>query len=337
MRITFSESSGMNESIYGKSQAPIRMFIEQRGEDFEKNSLLKDLFLMGTSENFGDMFTSMTAMEGFQPVGENGAYPEDGMREGYSKFMRYETWKDSFAISQEMVEDGKLMDLKKQPAAFMTSYNRTRELFGAAIYGGAMSGSTKTKFRGKEFDLTGADGVGLFHNAHKPFVKGTTQANRFSNAFDVDALDRAESAMHLFKGDDDNILDVAPTTILIPDIADLKRKVFAAIGSDKDPASADNAFNYQYGRWTVIIWPFLNKFVTGENKPWILLDPAYNQTYGGAIWNDRIQLEVKSTIDDNTDANVWKGRSRFNACFNDWRFACVGGVEGGVDLATLKV
>lgn len=138
MKIIFSEGSGLADSVYGNVQAPIRMFLESRGEQFEQESVLKELFLMGTSENFGDLYTTMTAMSGFEPVGENGAYPEDGMQEGYKKMLVYDTWKDRFRVSQEMVEDGKLMDLKKAPAAFMTSYKRTREMFGAALYGGAM-------------------------------------------------------------------------------------------------------------------------------------------------------------------------------------------------------
>lgn len=337
INITFSEGSGLNDSIYGNCQAPIRMFIEQRGEQFEQTSVLKDLFLMGTSENFGDMLCGMTAMNGFMPVGENGAYPNDGMQVGYEKFLKYETWKDSFAISAEMIEDAKVMDLKKQPAAFMTGYGRTRENFGAALYGGAILGNKKVKFRGREFDVTAADGLSLFHTAHKPKVSGATQANKFNDAFSVDALDRAESAMQLFRGDNDNILEVAPDTIVIPNHPDLKRAVFAAIGADKDPATANNGFNFQFGRWNVIIWSYLNQYVAAGSKPWILMDSKYNQEYGGAVWNDRIKLAVTSEIDRGTDANVWRGRSRFNAAFNDWRFACVGGVEGGIDLATLAL
>lgn len=337
MKIVFSEGSGLNDSVYGKCQAPIRMFLEQRGEQFEQQSVLKDLFKMGTSDNFGDLMTSVTAMGGFQPVGENGAYPTDGMQEGFQKMLIYETWKDSFAVSQEMIEDGKLMDMKKQPAAFMTGYNRTRELFGAAIYANAMSGKEKMKFRGKTFDLTGADGVTVFNKAHKPKVSGGTQSNLFSDEFSVDALGRAESAMHLFKGDDDNILDVAPTTIVIPEDADMKKAVFAAIGADKDPVTSNNAFNYHFGRWTVICWSYLNQYLAKGVRPWMLLDPAYNENYGGATWNDRVKLAVRSSIDENTDANVWRGRSRFNACFNDWRFACVGGITGGTELSSLKL
>lgn len=332
MKITFSEGSGLNDSVYGKCQAPIRMFLEQRGEQFEQQSVLKNLFLMGTSENYGDLLTTMTAMSGFEPVGENGAYPADGMQEGFSKLIVYDTWKDSFKISAEMIEDAKLMDLRKQPAAFMTSYNRTREMFGAALFGNAMKAQASMQYKGKKFDLTTADGVTLFNAAHPPKVSGENQCNLFSDAFSVDALGQMETAMHLFRGDNDEILDVAPDTILIPEVASLKKAVFAAIGADKEPTTSNNAFNYQYGRWTVIIWSYLNQFITASTQPWVLLDSKYNQTYGGAVWNDRVKLAVRSTVDENTDANVWRGRSRFNAAFNDWRFAAVGGVSSGQEL-----
>jgi len=333
VKITFSEASSLNDSVYGKCQAPIRMFLEKRGEQFEQESVLKHLFLMGNSENYGDLLTTMTAMSGFEPVGENGAYPEDGMQEGFKKLLIYETWKDSFNISKEIIEDSKLMDLKKKPAAFMTSYNRTREMFGAAIFGGAFNAQPKMTFKKKAFDLRGADGKPLLDKAHPAKVSGKPQSNLFKDAFSVDALSRLETTMQNFRGDNDEILDVAPDTILIPNNADLKRDVFAAIGADKDPTTSNNAFNYQYGRWTVIVWPYLNKYIKpGTALPWGLMDSKYNETYGGAVWNDRVQLEVRSTMDENTDANVWRGRSRFNAAFNDWRFFAAGGIDSGDTL-----
>ena len=327
--ITFSEASGLNDSVYGKCQAPIRMFLEKRGEEFEKNSMIKQLFKMGTSQNYGDMLTSMTSMDGFDPVGENGAYPNDNMQEGFNKLLVYETWKDRFSITAEIIEDSKLLDLNKKPAAFLTAYQRTREKFAFALYGAAIQGNGVANYRGKAFDIKAADGQNLFYTAHPAKVAGANQCNCFSDAFSADALSKMETAMHLFRGDNDEILDVAPDTILIPEITSLKKAVFEAVGSDKDPTTANNAFNYQFGRWNIIISPYLNQFITSGTAPWVMLDSKFNETYGGAVWNDRIKLAVRSFIDDNTDANVWNGRSRFNATFNDWRFAAVGGVAAG--------
>lgn len=329
--ITFTEGSGLQDSIYGKCQEPIKMFLEKRGEAFEQASMIKELFCVSPSKNFGEKFTSMTAMEGFQPVGENGAYPVDGMQEGYSKFIEHMTWKDSFSLSREIVEDGKLMDLKKKPAGFITGYYRTRERFGAALLGAAIGGKEKTLFSGKEFSCTGADGKCLFHKAHPSKLGKATQSNLFSDAFSNDALGAMESAMQDFRGDGGEVLDVAPDTILIPNEYTLKRDVFAAIGADKDPATANNGFNYQYGRWSVIIWPYLNQFIAKGLKPWVLCDKRYNEEYGGAVWLDRVNLEVRSEIAAN-DANVWKGYSRFTAGFNDWRPFAVGGIADGTKL-----
>lgn len=336
MNIIFSEGSGLNDSVFGKCQAPIKMFLEKRGEAFEQKSMLGEFFVMGKSDNFADVFTGMTAMSGFKPVGENGEYPADGMQEGYKKWLEYPEWKDMFAISQKMVEDGKLMDLKRKPAAFITAYGRTRERFGAALYGGAIAGKSSITFEGMQFDITGADAQPLFSKSHKPKVSGAVQSNLFSDGFSVDALDRAEAAMHQFRGDNNEVLDVCPVTIAIPNIPALKRKVFAAIGADQDPDTANNGFNFQFGRWNVKIWNYLNQFVSSGVEPWMLLDDAYNEENGGAVWNDRVPLTVKSEIAAN-DANVWKGRARWGAAFNDFRFACLGGIAGGTDLTTLKI
>lgn len=332
--ITFSEGSGLNDSIFGKSQAPIRMFLEKRGEAFEQTSVIKEIFQMGTSRHYGEKMTSMTAMEGFQAVGENGAYPVDNMQEGYSKTLEHMTWKDSFSLSREIIEDSKMMDLRKKPAAFISGYYRTREKFGAALIGGAIKGGAGVKFAGKTFDAKGADGLALFHTQHQGKVSGKKQSNIFNDVFTVDALSGMETVMQDFRGDNNEVLDVAPDTILIPNLFGLKKAVFAAIGADKDPDTANNGFNFQFGRWTVIVWAYLNQFISSGTAPWLLLDSRYNREYGGAVWLDRTKLEVRSTLDENTDANVWRGYSRFIAGFNDWRFACAGGISSGSELPT---
>lgn len=330
--ITFTEGSGLQNSVFGNSQAPIRLFLEHRGEAFENESVVKRLFSMEKSNHFGEKFVTMTAMDGFQPVGENGEYPVDGMQEGFDKFLEHMTWKNSFSLSREIVEDSKMIDLKKKPANFLTSYYRTREKFGAALFGSAMAGKNSAKFQGRDFSTAAADGKNLFDKEHPSKRKGGKQTNLFADGFSNDALAAMETAMQNFRGDSNEILDVAPDTIVIPNQYQLKKDVFAAIGADKDPNTANNGFNYQYGRWNVIVWPYLNQYLEDGAAPWILLDSKYNQEYGGAVWLDRTPLEVRSRIDEGNDANVWQGYARFIAGFNDWRFAAVGGVTGGSAL-----
>ena len=331
--ITFSEGSNLQNSIFGNSQEPIKLFLEKRGEAFEQQSMVKELFAMGTSTHWAEKYTTMTAMDGFQPVGENGAYPVDGMQEGYSKSFEHMVWKNSFSLSREIVDDGKLMDLKGKPTAFITGYYRTRERFGAALFGAAIAGKSSVSFSGRTFDTKTADGQTLFSKSHPSILGKKAQSNMYAGAFSDTTLAGLETVMQNMKGDNGEILDVTPDTILIPNDYSLKKSVFAAIGADKDPSTSNNGYNYQFGRWNVIVWPYLNEWLDlTTDKPFVLLDSKYNEEKGGAVWLDRKELEVKSHIDEGNDANVWSGYARFIAGFNDWRFAAVGGVTGGTAL-----
>ena len=329
--ITFTEGAGVQDSVYGKSQAPIRKFIETRGESFEQKSIVAEIFNMESSKNWAEKITGMTSMDGFKAVGENGDYPHDSMREGYDKLLEHMTWKDSFSISREMVEDAKIMDLKKKPQAFVDGYYRTREKYGAALLGGALSGKASIDFATKKFSTATADGKGLFAKDHPSILKKASQSNMFADAFSNDGLMALEEKMQNFRDDNENILDVVPDTIIIPNSYKLKKDVFAAIGADQDPNTANNGFNYNFGRWTVIVWPYLNQYIASGALPWILMASEYNKNYAGAVWFDRVALEVKSEIAQN-DANVWKGYSRFIAGFNDWRAFAAGGISGGDQL-----
>ena len=329
--IIFSKSGDLNNSVFGKSLEPVMMTIERRAEAFEQKSAVKSLFKMAKSKNFAEKITSMTSMDGFKPVGEGGAYPQDKMQESYSKVIEFETWKDQFVITKELVEDAKALDLQQKPSAFVAGYYRARERFAASLFMGAVNGAD-VSLDGKTFSVKGADGKTAFAGDHPAKVSGAAQSNRFSDAFSLDALARMETAMQNFKDDNGNVLALQPDTIVIPNDWQLKRDVFAALGADKDPSTATEGFNYLFGRYTIIVWPYLNAYIQGDKRPWILLDSDFNEQYGGAVWIDRIPLTVSSWVDNQNDNNVWNGRARFMAGFNDWRFAAVGGLTDGTAL-----
>lgn len=332
--ITFSFGSGLNDSVFGKSQAPIKSFLEKRGEAFEQGSLVNALFNVYKTKNWGDKFGGMTGMDGFMPGGENEEFPVDHMQEGYSKIIEYMEWRDSFSVTRKAADDGNVIDLKKRPLAFITGYHRTREKYAAATFGAAIRGATSHTFRKMKFDVTCADKKTLFAKDHPSKLGKHTQCNLFADAFSEDALGAMETAMQNFMGDNGEILDISPDTILIPNDYKLKKAVFAAIGSDKDPETSNNGFNYHYGRWNIIVHPYLNEFITAGTAPWVLLDSKANKTYDGAVWGDRVTLEIDSYIDKATKGNKWDGYARFGAGFNDWRPFAVGGVDGGNTLVS---
>lgn len=332
--VTVSIGSGLVDPIFGKCQVPLASYIEQLGEAFERESLLKYLFHFENSRHWAEQHSSETAMDDFVPVGEGGEYPRTGFESGYDRIIENMTFKQSFSVTQELVEDAQLGEMKRRARKLITAYGRTREKFGRALYAGGLYGTT-VSFGGKSFACNSADGLALFHKEHVNKVNGKKQCNLYKGSFTASLLGKIETEMQQLAGDNGELLAVAPDTILIPNDAALKDAVFSAIGADKEPTTSNNAYNHQFGRWNVIIDPYLTQALAAmgkTDKPFILLDSKFLETGDGAIFQERKKLEVKSVVDQNNDNNSWRGRARFGAGFVDWRFAAAGNISTGKDL-----
>ena len=333
--LTVSIGSGLNGTIYGDCQVPLKAFLESRGEAFQRESLLPYLYRMEKSRHWAERYSSETAMGDFEPVGEGGDYPKTGFEDGYFRDIVNMTFKQSFSVTQELVEDCLLGTMKQRANKLVTAYGRTREKFGRILYAGGLYGSTVT-YKGKTFACGSADGQALFSKTHPNKVNGAKQTNLYKGTFTNTLLGKIETEMQNIKGDNGELLGVAPDTIWIPNDAALKEAVFSAVGADKEPTSGNNAFNYQFGRWNIIVDPYLTAALTdmgkSSEKPFFLLDSKFIELNDGPIFQDRVPLDVKSVIDNNNDNNVWQGRARFGAGFADWRFVAVGNMSTGTDL-----
>ena len=330
--LTVSIGSGLNGTIYGDCQVPLKAFLESRGEAFQRESLLPYL---EKSRHWAERYSSETAMGDFEPVGEGGDYPKTGFEDGYFRDIVNMTFKQSFSVTQELVEDCLLGTMKQRANKLVTAYGRTREKFGRILYAGGLYGTT-VSYKGKTFACGSADGQALFSKTHPNKVNGAKQTNLYKGTFTNTLLGKIETEMQNIKGDNGELLGVAPDTIWIPNDAALKDAVFSAVGADKEPTSGNNAFNYQFGRWNIIVDPYLTAALTdlgkSSEKPFFLLDSKFIELNDGPIFQDRVPLDVKSVIDNNNDNNVWQGRARFGAGFADWRFVAVGNMSTGTDL-----
>lgn len=333
--LTVSIGSGLNGTIYGDCQVPLKAFLESRGEAFQRESLLPYLYRMEKSRRWSERYSSETAMGDFEPVGEGGDYPKTGFEDGYFRDIVNMTFKQSFSVTQELVEDCLLGTMKQRANKLVTAYGRTREKFGRILYAGGLYGTT-VSYKGKTFACGSADGQALFSKTHPNKVNGAKQTNLYKGTFTNTLLGKIETEMQNIKGDNGELLGVAPDTIWIPNDAALKDAVFSAVGADKEPTSGNNAFNCQFGRWNIIVDPYLTAALTdlgkSSEKPFFLLDSKFIELNDGPIFQDRVPLDVKSVIDNNNDNNVWQGRARFGAGFVDWRFVAVGNMSTGTDL-----
>lgn len=329
--VIFTENSGLNDPMIGKFEAPIKKVIENGVEAFQVKSQIKNIYFMDKSKNWAESYTTEGSLSNFKDVGENGAYPMATMYGGDPRIIIPSEWKNRFEVSRTLMEDAKFGKIKTLASQFTLSYNRTREMFAAGLLAGAIA--AKAVIDGVSYDTTAADKLPMFHKAHTSVSKkGYTQSNCLKFAASdklTTILDNAETVMQDFTDDDKNLLSVAPDTIVIPNDPTMKRAVFEAIGSDLDPNTSNNAWNYQCGLWNVLVWPYLPKTIAG-GKYFFLMDSNFMQDYMCAPFVDRVALTVENGKDQNTDAAYWKGRARFGAGFNNWRgISIVGtGVDG---------
>lgn len=324
-----SIASGVVDSMFGKSQEPIKAVIVSRNEMWEERSIIPEVFKMDTTSNFAEKYTYETALGDFEIVGENGNYPEGEFQEGYDKVIYPEEFKKRFKISQTLVEDGKAGSFGKQEGMKLTdAWWRTRERFGAKMF--TKGNATSMDFGGKTgLDISCADGKALFATDHPSITGGDDQSNLYNLEYSYENLSTVETAMQNFTDDNGNELNIMPNQIVIENDARLKARVFETLGADYKPGTTDNDSSFHFGRWNIVVWPYLGKptGITSGKAWWFIMDTVWNETYNGAVWLDRIDLTISSYIDENTDANIWKGRGRYGAGFNDWRafLACIPG------------
>lgn len=329
--IILTEGSGTLDALYGNFQAPIVSHIEEKCEAWEQTLIFPHIFREQKIETFAGGYTSSTAMDDWEAVGENGAHPSNGFEEGYSKIIKDMTWKSQFGISQEMVEDQQLGRALKDTTKFVNSYYRTKERFFAEMLAKAAGGNASMTRSGKLFDLKSADGKNLFATDHPSKVKGGNQTNKYQDSFSGAAWGKAITAMQNLKGDNGEILGLCPDTLVIPNIYSMVEAAYAYVNSHSVPGSDHNDANPLYGNQRVIIWPYLNEFLASGAAPWFVMDSKYNMDADGLIYQNRLDLTVRSVLGEN-DENIWKGRARFAGGFVDWRAILGGGLTGGSSL-----
>lgn len=320
----FLKSSALNDDVFGKSQYPIKKFLmDNEAAEANAHAIMEQIFDVMPVDDFATKFSGLTSRGNFQDVGENGTYPETEEQVGYSKVIEDTTWKSEFKVSKEMIEDAKMYDIRKRAAQFTRSYYRTRGQYAANILNNGASATMS--FQSKTYNIACNDGLSLFNTAHTSITGGTgTQSNYFNAGFSYDNLCKVEELMNYFTDDNGMRIDVQPDTIIIPNKARIRRLIEDALNTNNGgrPGTADNSGNYQLGRWNIIVWDYLSNptGVTSGYDVWYVMDSRYNKIDSTTLaFCDRLPLEVKSYVDDKTDANIWAGRARFAAAPVDWR------------------
>ena len=350
MGIIYNIEEAIKNSAFNVLQEPIKMILDNQIEAYEKQSIISKFFVMKTTDRYMEEYRSTTSMDGFKPTEDMEVAPISDFEESYFQQFTFQIWTNSFVISKQTMEDGKLMDVDMKANAFIKGYNRTREQYAVAMIGAALGNTGNTY---EDLKITAKSGKGMdtvtgdiegerqqyFHGQHKTVQlrdgrPQITQSNKFTATLNftdgvtpdleekvLDVLGQVESIMATYKDDKGNITPVDVDTIFVGQnyrlIDILTRGLKSKYGASMD----GNGINTQYGKYKIVVSPYLSGidgFKDADNGL-ILASSSRNREGLGAVWFDRKPLEVRSYKDDKTEANVWAGRARWGAGFGDFR------------------
>ena len=331
MALIFSKNSGLNDDFW-KVEAQVLQSVMQ-DIDTEKNQydkFVSDTFNEKTSKKYAEKTGSMTSLGNFSIVGEGEAAPKDDMQEGFTKLIVHSTFMKGFSCTREMKDDGDIDVMKTAAANFVRSYKRTRaQLASDALTTEAASFT----FSGKALDKTTGDKKALFAQDHPGKKAGVAaQSNVFTNAFGTDAtmLNRLANIGSNFKNQSGIVMGYTFDTIIIPsNVPDLEDMIKRIIRSDLIVGSSNNDVNTQKGLWNLIVDPM---WQVTSGKPYILMSSEANKEMNGSVFYDRVPLDVKNWVDNDTRNLEWNGYGRMSAGFNDWRHVILGGASVGQTL-----
>lgn len=304
-------TAGKFDAVIGRYEGPIMAMMEKEEGDFAKNSLKSKLYNVQKSEHYSESITSMTGIGDM--VQTDGAVPYDTFEEGYDKTFVHKVFKKGIQIKRETRDDAKLIDMENQAGNLIDASNRTKEKFVHAPFNNATA--TTFNLASGTFTLTGRDGLALASASHPSHTgKTAVQSNLTTNEFSSDALKTAENLMKNFKTDIGERGNFVPDTILAP--YELRDVVYTEMASTNVTGSANNDANWNKDKYHVIISPWLT-----DTDRWFLIDSRYMKKC--LFWLDRIELEIKSQVDFNTDVWMIKAYERYSLGFTDWRWVVV--------------
>lgn len=325
--IIYSKLEGKNDPMFGKFEHPIKALIESESNYMEKQkNVLNFLFNVEKSNRYAETIISEGDFRPFQATKEGQGAENDSIDPGYQKTIEHIAFMKEFTITREMADDSKIgisADIKNKPKKFVRSYYLTqKQIAEQALINATSTGFTYNK--GK-VDLTVGDGKALFHKAHTFANRSGTQANYFVNGSETSMLSATtiESTLALlanrmrnFKDEGGNNMGYVPDVIIIPaNRPGLESLVKKVVGSERTIGSGNNDINVQYGQWSIVV---LDGWETTSDKIMVMSREA-NENLQANMFYNRVNLDIRSWIDDHTRNYIWNGYCRFGVGFTNWK------------------
>lgn len=227
--------------------------------------------------------------------------------QGYDTTAIYVPYVNGFTVERQLYTDEQYQLFDGEPVEMKKAAQRTREKHAALLFTEAFSVNT-------DF-YTNSEGVAMCSNAHTTTAQGVSTASGFDNvttaAFSAVALAAARKQMKQFKGDQGEVIEVMPNTLLYP--TDLYDRVHEVVKSELRDSDATNASNVHYNGFKMWEWIYLDD----DANNWFLLDSSMMKN--NQVWVDRDELEFGSINDFETWQYKTRSWMRYAFAHLDWR------------------
>lgn len=227
--------------------------------------------------------------------------------QGYDVTATYLSWTNGFTVSRNLWNDDQYHLFDGEPVEMKKAAYRTREKHGAQIF--TLAFSANSSF------FVNSEGVAMCSDSHTTTASGVSTASGFDNkgtaAFSATALAAARIQMKQYLGDQAEIIETNPNTLLYP--TDLYDRVHEVVKSEKRPQDATNASNVHYEQFNQWEWRYLDQ----NPDNWFLLDSEMMKR--NLVWSDREPLEFGKVEDFETFNYKTRSYMRYAFAWTDWR------------------
>lgn len=260
-------------------------------------SMINEIFNVQTTSNPYEEDTSIGTMGEFPEF--EGTVEYDRPYAGYTKLYEFPEFAKGFRIERKLYDDDRYNIINKRPAGLAISATRRREADAASLFENAF-----------DSDYEGPDGVALCSTAHPSKAPGVgNRSNKGTAALSHEALQDAKLAMRDFRDDRNERISVVPDTLIIP--PDLEETAWELIKSEKKVDTAENNPNIHQGKYTLIVWDYLE-----DSSNWFMVDSNYAKMF--LNWFDRVPIEFAMEEEFDTLVAKFRAYMRYSFGWSDW-------------------
>ncbi len=271
-----------------------------------RESMRQNLFNTQTSERAWEEFVAVGGIDPspFLQYQNQGTIGQLDFNKGYATRFTHKEYPADLILERQFVDDDRHGIVNSRAERSAAAFDQLQEQEAADIFNNAFDAT----------NYAGIDGQSLCDGAHPagPSDTGTTSSNSGTSALTAAAIESTRISMMAYTDDAGNKIRMRPDILLVPTA--LEDTALKAVRSVQDPDSANNTYNPQSQRWTVVPWQFLD-----DSDNWFMIDSVGMRM--SLFWFDRIPFGITQGAMTMTQVQIkYPLYARYSYGYTDWRW-----------------